>query len=41
MPLEELLQEVVKSPDALTHIWETLGISPPGSAPGGPVDEGY
>jgi len=41
MPLEELLQEVVKSPDALTHIWETLGISPPGSAAGGPVDDGY
>jgi type VI secretion system protein ImpA len=42
MPLEELLQEVVKSPDALTHIWETLGISPPGtSATGEPVDKGY
>jgi type VI secretion system protein ImpA len=41
MPLEELLQEVVKSPDALTHIWETLGISPPASAGGDSVDEGY
>lgn len=43
MPLEELLQEVVKSPDALTHIWETLGITPPGSGASaeGPVDEGY
>jgi type VI secretion system protein ImpA len=26
MPLEDLLKEVVKSPDALDHIWETLGI---------------
>jgi type VI secretion system protein ImpA len=26
MPLEELLKEVVKSDDALAHIWETLGI---------------
>jgi type VI secretion system protein ImpA len=41
MPLEELLQEVVKSPDALTHIWETLGISPPAAPGGEPVDDGY
>jgi hypothetical protein len=26
MPLEELLKDVVKSDDALSHIWETLGI---------------
>lgn len=26
MPLEELLKDVVKSDDALAHIWETLGI---------------
>jgi type VI secretion system protein ImpA len=26
MPLEDLLKEVVKSSDALEHIWETLGI---------------
>jgi type VI secretion system protein ImpA len=26
MPLEDLLKEVVKSNDALEHIWETLGI---------------
>jgi type VI secretion system protein ImpA len=26
MPLDELLREVVKSDDALRHIWETLGI---------------
>ena len=41
MPLEELLQEVVKSPDALTHIWETLGIAPPASGAQEPVDDGY
>lgn len=27
MPLEDLLREVVKSDDALRHIWETLGIT--------------
>jgi type VI secretion system protein ImpA len=27
MPLEDLLKEVVKSSDALEHIWETLGIT--------------
>ncbi len=27
MPLEDLLKEVVKSNDALEHIWETLGIT--------------
>jgi len=27
MPLEDLLREVVKSKDALEHIWETLGIT--------------
>jgi type VI secretion system protein ImpA len=27
MPLEDLLKEVVKSSDALAHIWETLGIT--------------
>jgi type VI secretion system protein ImpA len=29
MPLEDLLKEVVKSPEALDRIWETLGIKPP------------
>lgn len=29
MPLEELLKEVVKQPDALDRIWDTLGIKPP------------
>jgi type VI secretion system protein ImpA len=35
MPLEDLLKEVVKSSDALEHIWETLGIKSSSSDEGG------
>ncbi len=34
MPFEELLQDVLKNDQALSQIWETLGVSPPsGSKP--------
>jgi len=29
MPLAQVLQEVVKDPAVLSHIWDTLGIAPP------------
>lgn len=29
LPFEDVMKEIVKSPDALDHVWETLGIVPP------------